>query len=191
MKTQSADSLQQRQQMILQAAVNLFIKKGFSETSMQDIVQESGLPSEVVHALFPGKVDMLRVAGNANASQAYTMLNGLLQETSLAAVADMVGRSAEFISEVGDPMRMVPQIWGVAAYDEEINGLVSPVLVELQNYWIALAKRMSEEGRLPAGADHEDVGRTLACLITGYMVQSVLNDVEPGHLSRGLQALAD
>jgi len=189
METNKEDSLQKRK-LILQAAVDCFVRQGFSETSMQDIVQESGLSSEVVLGLFPSKLDVLRVAGNANASSAYTMLSGLLEESSLAPVPELVGRSAEFISAVGDPMRMVPQIWGVAAYDAEVNGLVSPVLVELQNYWISLSKRMSDEGRLPDGADPEDLGRVLACLITGYMVQSVLNDVEPGQLRRGLRALA-
>lgn len=188
MANTDTDSLQERR-LIIQAAVSRFVKQGFRETSMQDIAEESGLPSEVVNGLFPSKIDVLRVAGNANAASAYEMLKGLLQESTLAGVPELVGRSAEFISGVGDPMRMTPQIWGVAAYDDEISGLVTPVLVELQNYWVALAERMSEEGRLPDGADPEDVGRALACMITGYMVQAVLNGMQPGSLHRGLQAL--
>ncbi|MFL6112471.1 MAG: TetR/AcrR family transcriptional regulator [Catenulispora sp.] len=189
MENTNTDSLQKRK-LIAQAAVSRFVKQGFSKTSLQDIAQESGLPPEVVHELFPSTIDVLRLAGNTTAASAYDMLSGLLQETSLASAAELVGRSAEFISAVGDPMRMAPQIWGVAAYDGEIHGLVTPILVELQNYWIALAKRMSDEGRLLDGADPDDVGRTLACLITGFMVHSVLNDMQPGHVSRGLQALA-
>jgi hypothetical protein len=49
---------------------------------------------------------------------------------------------------------------------------------------------MAAEGRLPDGADPQDVGRTLSCVIVGYMVQSLLCDVTPDHIHRGLRALA-
>jgi TetR/AcrR family transcriptional regulator, transcriptional repressor of aconitase len=188
----STDS-KQNMQLIVQTAVRCFIRDGVPETSIEDIIGESGLSPDVVYGLFSHKYDIIRMLGGANKAAAGGVLKQLLQETPLAAVDEMLGRSAEFFDKGAQnrgPMSLVPQVFGIAIYDDEVNVIMRDVLGELQNLWIELAKRMADEGRLPAGADPQDVGRTLGCIIVGYLVQSLLSDVKPGHVRRGLQALA-
>jgi AcrR family transcriptional regulator len=184
----SADAMRDRQ-LIVQAAIDCFVQQGVTETSMEDIVQKSGLSSAAVLGYFPRKNDVLRVVGAANKAAAAGMLTQLLQETPVTTPDEMLGRSATFFSAGGDAMRIVPQAWGVALADEEINGVMRDVLMSLQDQWVELASRMAAEGQLPDGADPEDVGRTLGCIIIGYMVQSMLSDVSPEHIHRGLKAL--
>jgi AcrR family transcriptional regulator len=191
MPTVSNDS-KQDQQRIVQAAVGRFIKHGMPETSMRDIVEDSGLPADVVARHFPTKNDIIRALGAVNKAAAAGMLKEMLKEASLPGPDEMLGRSAAFFeagARNGGPMSIVPQAWGVALYDDEINVLMREVLGELQDLWVELATRMGDEGRLPDGADPQDVGRTFGCLIVGYMVQSLLSDVKPEHLRRALHAL--
>src|SRR5215470_8690782 len=169
------------QQTIVQAAVSCFIQHGIAETSMQDVVQESGLSSDVVYSHFPAKNDILRVLGAVNKAAAAGMLNEMLEETPLPSADEMLGRSATFFdagAQNRGPMSVVPQAWGVALYDDEINVIMRGVLGDLQDIWVELATRMADEGRLPDGADPQDVGRTFGCMIIGYMVQSLLSDVK-------------
>lgn len=187
--TQTTQDTQRARQQIVQAAIGLFLKRGVPETSIDDIVAESGLPADVVLSQFARRNDVLRAIGAVNKASAEGMLKELLQEAPVATPAEMLGRSAAYFSQGGDPMRIVPQAWGVALYDDEINGVMRDVLMSLQDLWVELAGRLADEGRLPDGADREDVGRTLGCMIVGYMVQSQLSDVNPEHLRRGLQAL--
>lgn len=184
-----SEDAQRDRQLIVQAAIDCFVRKGIFETSMEDIAQNSGLSSEVVLEHFPRKNDVLRVVGAGNKAAAGGMLAQLLQETPVATPDEMLGRSATFFSAGGDMMRIVPQAWGVALCDDEINGVIHDVLTDLQDQWIQLSGRMVAEGRLPDGADPQDVGRTLSCVIVGYMVQSLLCDVTPDHIHRGLRAL--
>lgn len=184
-----SEDAQRDKQLIVQAAIDCFVQQGVSETSMEDIIQKSGLSPEAVLGYFPRKNDVLRVVGAGNKAAAAGMLTQLLQENPVTTPDQMLGRSATFFTAGGDAMRIVPQAWGVALCDDEINGVMRDVLMSLQDQWVELASRMAAEGQLPDGADPQDVGRTLGCIIIGYMVQSLLSDVTPEHIHRGLGAL--
>ncbi|MFL6109910.1 MAG: TetR/AcrR family transcriptional regulator [Catenulispora sp.] len=183
------DQAKQDRQKIVLAAIDIFLQQGIGETSMEDIARRAGLATETVYNAFPRKNDILRIIGAANKAAAAGSLDELLQESPVATPPEMLLRTASFFTSGGPAMRMVPQAWGVALYDQEINGVIHDVLDQLQHQWIELATRMADEGQLPEGADPGSVGRTLGCLIVGYMVMSLLHDVTPEHLHRGLLEL--
>jgi TetR/AcrR family transcriptional regulator, transcriptional repressor of aconitase len=184
-----AEETKQARQKVVLAAIDIFLSQGIGETSMEDIARRAGLATEKVYDIFPRKNDILRIIGAANKAAASGSLDELLQESPVTTPDEMLLRTASFFTAGGDAMRMVPQAWGVALYDKEINTVIRDVFDGLQNQWVELAKRMADEGQLPDGADPESVGRTLGCLIVGYMVLSLLHDVTPEHLHRGLQEL--
>jgi len=191
MPTISKDSEHERQ-LIVRAAINCFLKQGLPVTSMQDIVQESGLSSDVVYRHFPGKNDILRLLGAMNTATATGALREMLKETPLPPVDEFVGRLAIFFEasvDNGDPVSVTPQGWGVALYDDEVNVIMSEVVEALRDAWIEVAARMVDEGRLPSDADPEDVGRTLFSLFLGFMLQSLLGDVKAAHVQRALHAI--
>lgn len=183
------ETAKQARQKVVLTAIDIFLKQGIGETSMEDIARQAGLATETVFQLFPRKNDILRIIGAANKAAAAGSLDELLKESPVTTPDEMLRRTASFFTAGGDAMRMVPQAWGVALYDSEINGVIRDVFEGLQNQWVELATRMADEGQLPEGTDPESVGRTLGCLIVGYMVLSLLHDVTPEHLHRGIQEL--
>jgi AcrR family transcriptional regulator len=191
MQTTNTDSAIDRQ-LIVKAAIAPFLKHGLPVTTMADIIEESGLSSDVVLGHFLAKNDILRVLGNANTVTATGALREMLKESPLPPVDEFVGRLAVFFEksvESGDPVSVTPQGWGVALYDPEVNAIMTEVVASLRDAWIEVAERMVEEGRLPVEADPQDVGRTFFSLFLGFMLQSLLGDVKADHLRRALHAV--
>jgi AcrR family transcriptional regulator len=191
MTTVSQDSQTDRQ-LIVRAAIACFLRNGLPVTTMDDIVEESGLPADVVQHHFSTKNDILRVLGAMNTSTATGALKEMLKESPLPPVDEFVGRLAIFFETSvanGDPVSVTPQGWGVALYDNEVNVIMADVVAALRDAWIEVCARMAQEGRLPADADPEDVGRTLFSLFLGFMLQSLLGDITADHVRRALHAI--
>ena len=53
-----------RRAQILEAAINCFLEKGYTNTSMSDIIKASGLSSGSIYSHFSGKEDILNTAIN-------------------------------------------------------------------------------------------------------------------------------
>jgi transcriptional regulatory protein len=53
-----------RRAQILEAAINCFLEKGYTNTSMSDIIKASGLSSGSIYSHFSGKEDILTTAIN-------------------------------------------------------------------------------------------------------------------------------
>jgi AcrR family transcriptional regulator len=191
MPTITKDSQYERQ-LIVQTAIGCFLKRGVPEASMEDIVRESGLSPDVVYRHFPGKNDILRVLGAINKAAAAGPLKETLQETRLPPADEIMDRATTFFEkavENRDPVSIVPQAWGIALYDDEVNVIMREVLAELGDLWNQLAARLADEGQLPDGADPQDVGRIFSCIICGFILLSLLGDVKAAHVRRALHAL--
>jgi AcrR family transcriptional regulator len=185
------DSAQNRQQ-IIQAAANCFAEHGLGLVTMPQIIEASGLSAEEVHRHFVEKNDILRAIGVRNRDACAVAFGAILRETPLPPLDEIVGRLAsafEAMVQIGDPVRVTPQGWGVSMYDDEVYVIVREMMVNQRETWIGVATRLVGEGRLPADADPQDVGRALFSLFLGFIVQSLLGDVTGRHLSRALRAI--
>lgn len=188
----TANETEQNRLRIIGAAIGAFSKRGFPESSMEDIVRESGVAPEVAYDLFPGKYDVLKVLGDLNKMAATGMLDGVTKESPLPPTDEIVARVADFfesMAESGAPAGIAPQAMGLALYDEEVNVIIQDVFAALRASWDALAVRMAAEGRLPEGTEPEDVGATLLTVALGFMSHSMIGGVNAGSLRRGLHAV--
>ena len=68
-----------RRQQILAAARVCFLRNGFHQTSMQDVIREAGLSVGAVYRYFPSKTDLI----TALAESVVGNVAGLLEELSL------------------------------------------------------------------------------------------------------------
>jgi AcrR family transcriptional regulator len=187
-----SDETEQNRLRIIGAGVSSFLKRGFPESSMEDIVQESGVEPEVAYGLFPGKYDVLKVLGDLNKMAATGMLKGVMEESPLPPTDEIVARVADFFEsmvEAGAPAGIAPQAMGLALYDDGVNVIMQDVAAALRAAWVDLAVRLAEEGRLPEGADPHDVGATFFTLVIGFMTHSLLGGVNAAGLRRGLHIL--
>jgi AcrR family transcriptional regulator len=189
----SDEYLEQRRQQILDAASRCFARKGFYETSMQDVFRESGLSAGAVYRYFKSKNDLIRAISGRTLARVAGILEGTLAEDPAPGLDEIAGRLAAAVQELSGeegPARIGPAAWAVALYDPGVAVIVRDVLGELRGWWLAATQRLRDAGRLPPGADVDAVGATLVAMQLGFLLQHlILDDVDDGTVRRGLRQL--
>jgi AcrR family transcriptional regulator len=187
----ATDAARDKQQ-IVQTAIGVFVKQGFAESTIDDVVESSGLSAEVVHRYFATKYDIIRVIGGVNKAAATGMLKEVLSQDTLPPLEEIVGRVGEFFDSMAvddGPAALAPQATGTALYDGDLRAIMQDVNEALLAGWTELAQRLVELGRLPLETDPADVGATLFSLAIGYMSQSLLGNATSDNLRGGVRAL--
>src|SRR5262245_18262311 len=189
----SDEYLEQRRQQILDAASRCFARKGFYETSMQDVFRESGLSAGAVYRYFKSKNDLIRAISGRILARVAGILEGTLAEDQAPGLDEIAGRLAAVVQELSGedgPARIGPAAWAAALHDPGVAVIVRDVLGELRRWWLAAAQRLQDAGRLPPGADVDAVGATLVAMQLGFLLQHlILDDVDEGTVRRGLRQL--
>jgi AcrR family transcriptional regulator len=189
----SDEYLEQRRQHILAAARRCFARKGFHETSMQDVFRESGLSAGAVYRYFSSKDAIIQeIAGQAYGKIAAVVDTALAQDP-MPGIDEIVGSltaAAAELSGPDGPTRIAVTAWEAALHDPDIAAVVADVLTGFRDSWTKVAWRLHHEGRLEPGADPEAVGATLFALMPGYVLQFLLlGDVDPAMIRTALRAL--
>jgi TetR/AcrR family transcriptional regulator, transcriptional repressor of aconitase len=189
----SDDHLERRRRQILDAARVCFIRKGFHQTSMQDVFAESGLSAGAVYRYFKSKNEIIYAIASEKQGSAVTLLQELLKEDPLPPVEEIVERFIAHLQSLLDgdgSLRVAPQVWAEALHDETYQVIIAELYTGVRSWWTALAVRLQDEGRLPEGADPEAMGATMMSVMIGFIMQRLLlGDVDAATIRRGFHAL--
>ncbi|MFP3963175.1 TetR/AcrR family transcriptional regulator [Actinomadura fulvescens] len=190
----SEEHLERRRAQILDAARSCFIRKGFHETSMQDIFAESGLSAGAVYRYFKSKTEIIEALAAGTIGGLAGYVASVLKEDPVPALDDAVGRLTEQIVTMAGPgenLRLAPQAWALAMYDEQFGTYVRGRMTEVRTLWIMYVERLRDAGRVPADTDCTAAGKALFSLLPGFVIQYLLvGDLTPEDFRRGLRALA-
>ena len=188
----TAEQTEKNRLRIIGAGINQFITRGFPESSIEEIVADSGVEPETARGLFPSKYDVLKVLGDLNKMAATGMLDGVTAEDELPSNDEIIARVADFFESMvasGAPAGIAPQAMGLSLFDTGVNAIMQDVIEALRASWVRLAERMSAEGRLAPDVAPEDVANTFFTLVIGFMTSNMIANVSAGHLRRGLAAV--
>lgn len=183
---------EQVRQLILDAAAASFLKRGFPESSMTEIIEASGVSPEVAYSLFPRKHDMFEALCRFNKASPGGVMSNLAEESPAPPTAELIARVMEFFESMasdGGRAGLVPQALGLSLFDEEIGVLMRDVAEAQLQRWTALAERLQREGRLRGKASVQDVGIILHTLSIGFMVYHMMGGVDSATARRGLFGL--
>jgi TetR/AcrR family transcriptional regulator, transcriptional repressor of aconitase len=189
----SDDHLERRRRQILDAARTCFTRKGFHLTSMQDVFAEAGLSAGAVYRYFKSKNEIIHAIATDKVTGAVQMLEEILNEDPLPPFEEIIERFASYMQAALDEdgsLRVAPYVWAEALHDPAYHTFVTELLGGLRTWWVDLAVRMREAGRLPEDADPQAMAATLVCLLPGFVLQRLLlGDVDAGTLRAGIHAL--
>ena len=123
---------------ILEAALNVFVRKGYADTRMDDIVQEIGLSKGAIYHHFNGKKDLFMSLIEHWMDQFYAIERSDLRGHPSA---ELLRRIAKFTTKVfkRNPnwFLVEPEIWSFANRDKETrelaNQLYNRIISELEN----------------------------------------------------------
>ncbi|GEM33344.1 TetR family transcriptional regulator [Nocardia neocaledoniensis NBRC 108232] len=189
----SEEHLERRRKQILEAAQRCFTRKGFHETSMQDVFAEAGLSAGAVYRYFASKNDIIF----ALILETMTPLRGRMAEIirseqapTPAEVVRLV--TSEVIKRGGPdgPLRLAPQAWAMAMVQPEASVPVRAAIAGMRELWREYAVRMRELGWIPPDADVDAMAKSMISFLPGFMLQHLLlEDVNPDDFARGVELM--
>jgi AcrR family transcriptional regulator len=190
----SDDHLERRRQQILDAARHCFLRKGFHQTSMQDVFAESGLSAGAVYRYFKSKKEIIHAIATDKQGGAVRLLEEIIKEDPLPPFEEIIERFFTFVQTIVDEdgaLRVAPQVWAEALHDPVYQAIMAELFTGARSRWTELALRMCDAGRLPEDADPEAMGATIMCTMPGFVLQRMLiGNVDARTMRAGFHALA-
>jgi TetR/AcrR family transcriptional regulator, transcriptional repressor of aconitase len=165
----SAQYRDERRAHILAAARRCFVRDGFHQTSMQDLVREAGMSSGAVYRYFPSKDAMIVAIAEENLDQ----IVAIVQE-SVAHGADLgaaLAAALEFASS-----RHTDDGFAAIALVVWAEALRNPALAaRLRESFDAAGAALAETARTsaPTGTQlaPDVLAKMLLCVLPGYLLQ--------------------
>lgn len=124
--TPKADVSAERKQQIFQAALACFGRKGYHLTTMDDIVQESGLSKGALYWYFKGKRELFLSLFQEVIGQLGQTWQSITVNQDVSATDKLLASMALFRNELGE---MVPlfsvmmEAWALTRHDEDVESL--------------------------------------------------------------------
>jgi AcrR family transcriptional regulator len=168
-----------RRQQILDAARRCFLRDGFHNTSMQDVIAEAGLSVGAVYRYFKSKNDLITEIAEGVIGGAGEMFAQLARHEPALSPADAVERALDFVDAQTGPdgaFRLALPVWAEALRDPGLGAFIAAKYAEMRDHFVVLARRARDAGTLPPDADVEAVGAVLFGMVPGYALQRVLSD---------------
>lgn len=168
---------EQRRRQILAAALRCFARKGFHETSMSDIITESGLSAGAIYGHFKGKSDLVAEAAVEVFSKTAAALDAARGSGGepLHPLDFAAGISESMIGTVGGSVLPL-QVWGEAVLDDEVRQVFNAVYGRLRVgvrsqivLWLTEVKHLSAK---QVDSRAETLTAVTLGLLQGAVVQS-------------------
>ena len=193
-----------RRAQIIEAAISCFLEKGYTNTSMSDIIKASGLSSGSIYSHFSGKEDILTTAINErleNVKKLYAALPegaGPQDILEIIYTNQMVNENFSAMLRIRLESLHAPEIAKATA---DIIPLLQGIIVKALTPWAAEQLRVLHEvnpdpaQRTPEQeeliADYaRDTADAFMMIFQGYMLRSFFgNPEEKDHLYRVALAL--
>ena len=189
----SEEHLERRRRQILEAAARCFARKGFHETSLQDIFRESRLSAGAVYRYFKSKDELVQAIGTEIFNRFSSALAAVLSKHPLPGVEEVVGSLAQAAQEMGGEaglVRLAPLGWAEALHDPAMASTARQNLADLRAQMTEWLARLREDGRLGPEADTTALGATLLALVPGFLVLHLIGGcIDVATLEAGLAGM--
>jgi TetR/AcrR family transcriptional regulator, transcriptional repressor of aconitase len=184
----SAEYRDERQAHILAAARRCFVRDGFHQTSMQDLVREAGMSSGAVYRYFASKDAMIVAIAEENLDQIVAIVRESVQHGADLGAA--MAAALEFVSA-----RHAEDGFAAIALVVWSEALRNPALAaRLQESFEAAGEVLTETA--PAGSSTRTelaadvLAKTLLCVLPGYLLQlAILGDDAVAPISDAVREL--
>src|ERR1700677_1683351 len=172
----STEQRQARRDQILAAALKCFSRDGFHQTTMSDIVRESGLSQGTLYLYFKSKDDLIaaiaddrhrrEAALNALAEGEQDPLQSILMLSRLYATRLLEHANA-------DDLRVNLQGWAEALRNERVKAGVLDGLTLARDTLVRVIRRGQKRGTFNAKLDAAAAARLLIAIFQGFVLQAV------------------
>ncbi|GMA64580.1 TetR/AcrR family transcriptional regulator [Alicyclobacillus fastidiosus] len=160
----------------MNAASECFSNKGFHNTTMQDIIQQSNLSPGAIYRYFKSKDELIQAIALKRQAAERDILQQPLNSTDVMDILEKLSTHFFGSLETEETMkdrRVGVQMWAEAIVNPEIlqitNRGIEVPLAELKK----LFARAQEQGRIDEEMDSESLARVIIALFQGFILQKV------------------
>jgi len=161
---------------VLEKAMDVFWRTGFTGTSVTDLVKATNLKPGSLYGAFQSKRGLFMEVIDTYAQNSLTRVASCLlnNESPIAAIHDFFTRFGADISqdEIGRGCLMVNTMLELATEDDEIREKISNYLNQIEKMFSDTLTRAQEMGELDANACPETLAKFLMTNIWGMRVMS-------------------
>jgi AcrR family transcriptional regulator len=165
-----------QEKRVMQAAQRCFSKKGFHRTSMDDILEESGMSAGALYTYFDGKEQIIEGIATTAVEQlskiAKLQKADLIKFSSFESVLNHLFNGVDQIIK-GGYARIAVQAWGEAQTDVNIKKIAIKQIKIIRQDMSELARHCQEAGLVDANSAADEIGKVIFGFIPGYILQSL------------------
>jgi AcrR family transcriptional regulator len=161
--TPRPDVSEERKAQIYQAALTCFSRKGYHQTTMDDIVAESGLSKGTLYWYFEGKKELFLSLFQELMDQFSQTWESIVADEEASATDKLLASMAFFRSELGE---MVPffgvmmEAYALTRHDEDVEAIIR----DFYEPYLNIMTRVIEEG-IASGEFHVESVRATALVV--------------------------
>lgn len=171
----STEQREARRDQILAAALKCFSRDGFHQTTMADIVRESGLSQGTLYLYFKSKDDLIAAIAD-HRHQREAALNALAEgeQTPLQGILLLSRLYASRLSEPAsaDSLRVSLQGWAEALRNERVKAGVLEGVRLARSTLVRLIRRGQKRGVFRKKLDAAAAARVLIAIFQGFVLQA-------------------
>jgi AcrR family transcriptional regulator len=163
--------LEERRQQILDAAIACFARKGFHQTTMEDIGQEAGLSPGVAYRYFANKDDIIIATVQESLGRWEHSLDAMAHADDILHALDEWTRVyfARFEQpEFEARTKVRVQVWAEAVRDPEVGGRLRQLRDIGLGEWEAIVRKAQEQGQIDPGLEARAVANVLVASLDGF-----------------------
>ncbi|HJU98287.1 MAG TPA: TetR/AcrR family transcriptional regulator, partial [Jiangellaceae bacterium] len=185
---------ERRRRQILDAARRCFVRNGFHQTSMQDILGAAGLSAGALYRYFGSKEEIVEAIAAEAVGRVMSLLGPLSEQAPPPPLADAFEHVTTGMAGVafeGDGIGYIaPQVWAEALRNPRLHALVESRYSEIRAAIATLVRAEQDADRVDPGADPDDVAGFLFGALLGFVLQGAIRgQASPESFTSALAAL--
>lgn len=170
--------LEARRHQILDAASACFARRGFHQTTMQDICREAELSPGAVYRYFRSKEEIIEAMGEENRQRNVALIEAIEKRGDTVHVLE--GLAGAFFSklddrEARDMIRLDVEVWSEALRNPRLKKLMSRSLDSHRRPFREIVRRAQERGEINPALDADAVARAMIAFWDGLVLQKGLD----------------
>ncbi|MDP2948314.1 MAG: TetR/AcrR family transcriptional regulator [Chloroflexota bacterium] len=171
----TVEHLEARKNQILEAARACFLRKGFHQTTMQDICQECGLSPGAIYRYFRSKEDVVETASEQGRGQQMDLIRQVRERLGTPEVLDALAQHFfGMLASVEDWTPAELQIWAESLRNARLREIMRRGYQEYLDVLAGIIGQGMAEGKFNPNLDPKAVTQVAIAIFEGTAMQKAV-----------------
>lgn len=168
--------LDARRRQILDAAAACFARKGFRQTTMDEICRESDLSMGAVYRYFRSKEQIIEAMAEAARARRGELVVAMREATSMREALEALAHTFFSVLEYDwEAWALEPELWAEALRNPGVERMVTETMEGIREPLTELVREAQEQGEIDPELDADSAARVIVSFFDGLVLQRALD----------------